>query len=192
MKMSSLIMASAVLFFVQHSGAATGFSSGNVFEHVNVYGSVTMQCPSRSGDGSQVTAFFRCSGDRLNPNETAYFVTDEAVAADHVYLTAIHADGSKREKNDLFSSAKRRSNSRFNLWISTVFQRPLLDFGTSRILYKLTKNGSVAKEGEFVAEVRQGKDVLCRNEYLFSSDSTDCLNSGYACSKYFNQVHDCQ
>lgn len=191
MKFSILIIALAVLSFGQRSNAV-GFHSGNVFEHINVYGSVTIQCPSRGGNGSQVTSFFNCSGDRLNPNETAYFVMDELVNADHVYLKAIHADGSIREKDDLFNSNKKRSNSRINLWISTVFQRPLLDFGLNRISYKLTKSGSTVKEGEFAVEVRQGKDLLCRNEFLFSSDSTDCLNSGYACSKYFAQVRSCE
>lgn len=184
----------ALIAFAMISGsaqafAATGFDVGNEFRAVELRGSVTVTCPSRWG-GMQ-TAYFHCSGEVLDPVEFARFRTDAPVNADSVELRAVHQDGSSRTKAGSFSSSKSTSE-RFNLWIRTLTQKPLLEMGRNTIAYKLKRNGAVVQDGTFVATVADGGVRGCAHDSIWSQNEHDCSGGSSICSTYFSRQNYCE
>lgn len=170
--------------------ATTGFETGNEFQAVELRGNITVTCPSRFG-GGYVTSYFSCVGDTLDPVEFARFRTDAPVAADAVELRAIHEDGSSRTKAGSYSSSKSTSE-RFNLWIRTLTQRPLLEMGKNTIGYTMKKNGAVVANGTFIANVNDGGVRRCQNDSYWSQNPADCEGGSYACDYLFRNQNYCQ
>lgn len=184
------IFAAFVLFGSSMSAqAATGFDVGNEFQATELRGSVSVTCPSRWG-GMQ-TASFQCYLDALDPVEYARFRTDAPVDADAVELKAIHQDGSSRTKGGSYSASKSRSES-FNLWIRTLTQKPLLEFGKNTIGYTMKKNKKVVASGTFVANVSDGGMRSCRHEWQSSGNPSDCENGSMVCDRMFMNQNYCQ
>lgn len=128
----------------------------------------------------------------MNTGEYDYFVGPEGVKADAITLTATHEDGSKRTKSESYDSAKGLSNKTFNLWISTLLQRPLLNPGKNTIAYKMTLGGKVVASGEFVADVKDGGAKFCkRRGNYWSANSSDCLNPANLCYRYLRDNNYC-
>ncbi len=168
-----------------------GFDLGNNFESKAIEGDVTVQC---NGFGGQFeSATFACSEELLDPNEYAKFQGHKGADADLVILKATHEDGSVREKNEGFDSSTGLSKDTFNLWISTLFQRPLLDMGKNEILYTLKKSGNLVLMGNFTANVKRTATRYCtRHGFYNSNDINDCRFSNNICDRYFYENNYCQ
>lgn len=188
------ITVSFLMFLIGASFAlplyATGFSGGDQFSTVNIEGRLSVQCTGPTGTSS---AFADCRGQLLNPGEYSYFVGPQ-VDADHVTLSATREDGSvSKSKTEEYDSAKGKSKKSFNLWISTVFQRPLLGFGKNIVKYSLTQNGKVIDGGTFITTVVAGGRSVCqRTGFYFSNSSSDCSMPTNFCARYFNENNYCQ
>jgi hypothetical protein len=142
-------------------------------------------------DGSSVASYF-CESSFLSPAEAARFKTGSGAVADRVKLTATRADGSVRSKDGDFDSAKGQSTKRFNLWISTLFQRPLLRAGQNEITYLLTRGGEKVEEGRFRANVTGGPTLTCASGHITSAAGDDCRFSHRVCEQYFSQNNWCR
>lgn len=170
---------------------AAGLSGGPQFSTQNIEGRLSVQCLSTTPGPSYGAA--TCRGQVLNPGEYSFFV-GPVIDADKVTLVATHADGSKsKAKTENYDGAKGKSKKSFNLWISTVFQRPLLEYGANEVRYTLTKNGSSVEEGTFTVNVVDGGRAVCqRTGFYTSSDSSDCSSPQNFCSRYFSENNYCQ
>lgn len=168
------------------------FSTGNQFEAVALTGRVTVSCRDHSGQSD--FASVRCSGEVLDPAEFARFVGPKGLDADAVSLTASWEGGGGRQKSDAWLPAEGRSRGRFNLWVSTLLQRPLLDYGRNELRFVLTKDGRTVREGRFEAGVRRGASRACRRgRHYQSSDMMDCRGgASRVCSRYFADENYCQ
>lgn len=168
-----------------------GFQVGNDFQATYLEGEITVSCRDNMGGNEFVV--HRCQGEVLDPAEYARFQGPVGVDADEVILKAIREDGSTREKSESYDPATSLSKGRFNLWIATLFQRPLLKYGRNAIEYSLTKDGQVVKSGNFTAMVTEGKDRYCRaRRHYYSNDMNDCRFSQRICSQYFHEENYCE
>lgn len=168
----------------------TGLSAGNEFEAVNIRGDISVHCHD-SREGLRVVTH-RCSLEILDPSEYSYFQTERGISADKVTLKAKHADGSSRTKSSRFDSNTGRSRSEFNLWIHTLFQRPLLEAGRNKVEYKLERDNRVVKTGNFEVNVRRKADRVCPRGSYVSHRMDDCRMSASICDRYFHEYNYCQ
>ena len=169
---------------------AAGLSGGDQYSAQNIYGRLTLQCATPNG---MTTVFTDCRRQILNPGEYAHFVGPQT-DADHVTLRATREDGSvSKAKTAEYDGAEGKSKKTFNLWISTVLQRPLLNFGKNTVTYTLTKNGNKVEEGTFVVNVVDGGKAVCqRSGFYFSNLEDDCKFPSNYCPVYFNENNYCQ
>lgn len=170
--------------------ANSGFDQGNRFVASLIEGEVSVTCR----DGRQQDfAAYRCYMNILDPSEFAFFRGPKGTNAEKVYLKATREDGTIFEKNSRYDSINGISKSRFNLWIETLLQRPLLKMGANEIEYRLTKGDATVARGRFVAEVTQGPDRVCdRRRHYFSNDMNDCRNGNSVCDQFFREENYCQ
>lgn len=171
--------------------ARPGFQTGNEFTAVIIRGRISVSC---SEAGRRDSASFRCSDEVLDPAEFVRFEGPRGVDADKVTLAATWENGKTRKKTKGYDPAAGRSTGRFNLWISTLLQRPLLDYGRNAVRYILKKDGKTVLAGDFVANVRRGKTRTCRyRRHYFSSDLDDCRSATTRmCERYFREENYCQ
>lgn len=168
----------------------TGFEVGNLLEAVDIYGDVSVHC--RGPRGEQDFARFQCSGQVLDPSTSSRFQTTPGVRANRVELTAYHADGSSRKKKEKFDSSTGRSHGAFNLWIRTLFQRPLLEFGRNTVKYELKNDGRLMRSGTFEVQVVKGRDRRCPFRNITSHNLNDCRAGSNICNQYFSHFNYCK
>lgn len=168
-----------------HSG---GFVGGNHFEYTSASGNVFVHCP-RTGGGvpsGPSSANFRCYGYIFQPAESAQFMGPRTTA-DEVELTAIREDGTSFTKTSGYDGARGVSSDSFNLWIETLFQRPLLKLGVNQVNWVLKSAGQTVMYGSFEAVVDQKPSLTCPNASMTLWDTDGCTNSYRACSEYYYQ-----
>ncbi|MCO4793295.1 MAG: hypothetical protein KC493_06280 [Bacteriovoracaceae bacterium] len=181
--MMKTLMLTALLFS-STAFANIGFKSGNKMQAQLLKGSFTAFCPN----GSTV---HYCSADTLNPGSRDKFV-HPAVDANEVILVAEHQQGSRRSKSSRFHGSDGESKKWFNLWIGSLFQRPLLRDGINRVLYSLKKEGRIVEAGVFEAHVERISAAQCRHRHYTFHSQNDCKNLDVHCSRYFLDERNCQ
>jgi hypothetical protein len=189
-RISAILAAVIFPYFSSASSGNASFETGNEFQIVSVQGRLLVSC-SDPTDGSSIASYF-CEDSFLSPAEMARFKTSSGVAADRVKLTATRADGSVRSKEGEFDSAKGQSSKPINLWVSTLFQRPLLKSGLNDISYELTRGGESVERGRFQANVTGGPTLTCASGHITSSQADDCRFSQRVCGQYFSQHNWCR
>jgi hypothetical protein len=173
-----------LVLFTSSAFANIGFKSGNKFQSQILRGSFTAFCPQ--GSRTQY-----CAIDTLTPNARDKFVY-KGIDADEVILQAEHQQGSRRTKSSRFNSSDGESKKWFNLWLSSLFQRPLLRDGVNRVSYSLKKDGNVVEDGVFEAYVERLGDVQCRHRHYTFHSQSDCNSLPTHCSRYFLDERYCQ
>lgn len=189
--MNKILLSFAALLLGTSMAYAAGLSGGDQFSTQIIEGRLTVHCSSNTPGPTHGAAF--CRSQILNPGEYSYFVGPQ-IDADQVTLRATREDGSlSKAKTETYLGAKGKSKKSFNLWISTVFQRPLLGFGKNTVKYTLSKEGQTVEEGTFVVNVVDGGRAVCqRTGFYTSSSNTDCSVPQNLCSRYFNENNYCQ
>jgi len=182
---------SLALLVISSSVFATGFTGGDTFTSQNIEGRLTVSCMGTQPGPSIGTA--NCSMNLLNPGEYSYFVGPK-VDADSVSLQATWESGKKSKvKTEKYDGALGKSKKSFNLWISTLLQRPLLDYGKNVVSYTLTKNGAVVLQGEFDVQVNTAGTKYCaRSGFYTSTSSQDCATPSAYCDRYFRDNNYCE
>jgi hypothetical protein len=177
------------LIFSFQTIAETGFKLGSTFNQESMTGNVTLYCRS----GSQYKTVHRqCYDYRLSPSNYSSFIFEGTTEADRVTLSVTKSNGKRVSKTYKFDNKKNESKKKFNLWISTLTQRPFLELGDNEIHYSLTKKRVELKSGSFNVLVKNSKSLNCQHRVLFSSVMNDCNYYGYACMMYFTYNNNCQ
>lgn len=172
--------------------ANVNFEKGDIFNATSISGQVHVTCSGFNGQG---TASFVCRDIVLDPSAYSHVrgIVDSRI--EKVELTSLRADSSTRVKVLDYDGKRGRSAEAANLWISTIFQKPLLLHGRNIISYKMTGRGmnpDVYYAGSFEVQVNQGEARQCRLGHYQSSDVNDC-NSPYSiCQRYFQENKNCQ
>lgn len=165
-----------------------GFEKGNSLTVTPVQGQVRVVCNGFNGNGAAV---YTCRDVLMKPGAYDYFVGIRDARATKVELKAIHQDGSDRSKTLAYQGSRGRSDEAFNLWISTLFQKPLLEVGANTIKFRLMGNSGVYAEGEFQAVVTKSTMRECPAASYHSSDINDCNSQYSICQRYFNEHNSC-
>lgn len=167
-----------------------GFSQGNTRTAVAISGDLMVSChePGRP----PTHAFFSCRDLVLEPTSYDFFQGPKGLDADEVELTATREDGSTRTKREKYDSLTYRSEDPFNLWISTLFQRPLLKGGHNEIAYTLIQNQTAVGQGKFQVLVQKGPSRVCPRSSYNSINSSDCQSQFSVCNRYFSQYNNCR
>ncbi|MDC1175468.1 hypothetical protein OAT67_08720, partial [Bacteriovoracaceae bacterium] len=146
-------------------------------------GTVTVNCPTE-------TRIVNCYDSYLSPSSVSKFTYEGAQEVDKVKLEAIHEDGDSRDKSSRMKNGV--STKRINLWISTLFQRPLLDYGQNIVNYTFSNNGREVESAQLNVVVEQLPTRYCSwGTYRAFSDS-QCQNTASICSDYFRRYNDCR
>ncbi len=170
---------------------AVGFSHGPMMKSVPVAGQVTVFCPVSPENPAGKTAKYSCQDVVLEPSAYDYFMGPQGVDADHFTVVATREDGSIRSKTDLYDGSESRSTSSLNLWISTLFQRPLFKKGLNKISYTLVLNQAVVGQGNFQVLVQEQPARECPISQYVSADPDDCDSPFSVCERYFSQYNNC-
>lgn len=187
-KVSALFF--SVLLVSATSFAQVGFSLGNEMNAASAAGDITLTCNS-DGGGSR-TVSFQCRDTFLVPAEYDSFQGPPGVQADTVELEARHEDGTARAKMVSYDSSRSTSKAKFNLWVNSLLQSPLLSYGENRVTYRLRLRGLVVNEGQFTAKVKIGGMYQCiASEYVSNTDH-DCDQPYTYCQRFFQDKNFCQ
>lgn len=172
-------------------GTPVGFAKGNELTASPIQGQVRVLCDGFNGTGS---ALYTCRDVVLDPQAYDYFVGPRDTSIDKVELTATHEDGSSRFKMTDYDGARGKSYEAFNLWISTLFQKPLLEYGVNSIRFRLYTGRELIQmgEGTFQAIVKRGAARACPAAQYNSTDLNDCNSQYSICQRYFEEFHNCQ
>lgn len=183
------VLVSVLFSLISSAGFAAGFSGGGIYKATPVSGQVHFSCHNGAQSAQRL---FYCYDVRLLPYEYDFFIGPAGVNADTVTLTAHREDGSTKSKSSSYDASKGRSANRFNLWIRSLTQIPLLDNGKNQIDYILTKNGQEVSHGTFEVEVERGPGYQCTaTGYYNSSNMNDCEDQFMACSRFFYDRNYC-
>lgn len=177
-------------FFAQ--ARESGFSKGHEFVATPIQGQVRVVCNGFNGTGA---AAFNCRDVALDPAVYDYFVGPIDSRADRVELYATHEDGSFRVKAVDYDGVRGRSREAFNLWISTLFQKPLLEFGKNSIRFKIYSGSNLIEEisnASFMVNVKKGPARTCPVATYNSTDINDCSSQYSICQRYFEEYRNCQ
>ncbi len=176
---------------IAFSAGDVGFSSGASMHSVPVSGRVTVFCPRGPTNPTPLTAVYGCQGIILEPSAYDYFMGPKGVAADSVTLIATREDGSARVTNSDYDGALTRSTSALNLWISTLFQRPLLKKGLNKIKYTMALNKVIVGQGAFEVLIQEQPARECPVSEYVSADPADCSSPFSVCERYYLQYNNC-
>jgi hypothetical protein len=166
--------------------ADVAFSSGNNFSSIPIRGQVEVTC----ADGTLVQ--YSCHDTVLDPASYDYFVAPQGSNADQVSLSNLRADGSRRNRSSDYDAKAGHSSDAFNLWISTIFQKPLLQMGVNKVDYTLSKDGKTTLQGTFSVKVSAGTLRECPKTHYNSTEPVDCQSQYTVCQRYFEQYQNCR
>ncbi|MFG1483823.1 hypothetical protein ABMA79_04425 [Halobacteriovorax sp. HFRX-2_2] len=169
-----------------------GLQIGNDLASNPVEGSIRLTCNDRN---QHQIRYVNCSANYLSPSEFSRFVLDEGERVDADEVTLYYKDhkGRKKSKSSSFDAEKGESSKKFNLWIYTLLQRPLLNYyGENEIEYKLEKNGREVATGKFIVNVEKQDTKYCQSASYWSSNMDDCRFPQNFCARYFRDYNYCQ
>lgn len=169
-----------------------GFASGSTFTATPIQGQVQVTCDGFNGTGSAV---FTCRDIVLDPQAYDFFMGPQEPSADRVELIATREDNTTRSKVTSYDGLRGRSREAFNLWISTLFQKPLLAYGKNLIQYRLYSVDvlvDTAANNQFVVNVIKGQKRVCPSARYTSTDVNDCNSQYSICQRYFEEFRNCQ
>lgn len=177
-------------FLSQAQTTPAGFSKGSVFSAIPIQGQVRVICNGFNGTG---TAQYVCRDVVLAPQAYDVFVGPKDARSKKVDLSCTREDGSVRARGSNYDGAKGRSADSFNLWISTIFQKPLLAYGKNKVSYSLKDDkGTVTATGSFDVTVNKVALRECPLATYNSTDLNDCASQYSVCQRYFEEYHYCQ
>lgn len=174
---------------------AQTFSRGDHFVAIPLRGQVVASCPQQRpgfpGGGPSLVSY-SCRDLVLEPSERDYFLGPQGVGAETVHLQVVHADGSTREKDYSYDSATFRTKKLVNLWLASLFQKPLLEEGLNQFKYVLKNGDQAIREGRFEVQVDRGAARTCPRSSLTIWDPNECSNQVSVCRRYFQQFDNCK
>lgn len=176
--------------FLGCSLAYANFRQGNSLVTSPIEGTATVRCDGFNG---RQTAVYSCKDVVMEPGSHDFFVGPINGTAEKVNLKALHEDGSSRNKSEKYIGLKGISADSFNLWVSTLFQRPLLEFGRNTVIWEiLDDDDKVLDNGQFIATVARGPLRKCEPAFYNSTDANDCSSQFTVCQRYFEQHNYCK
>ncbi len=183
----SLILVSSFSF--AEDDVTFGLMSGSEFRASNIGGNVHIDCNSQNGYHS---AFTYCNASVLIPRTSDYFFGPKNVKADQVVLERLDSDGKVAVRKKMaYDSKKGQTKKRVNLWIKTLFQKPLLKLGENQIQFVMYNKGEPVFDGYFMVDVVFEGSYQCKSKYYHFSYDHYCRYPSMVCEQYFVEQNYC-
>jgi hypothetical protein len=189
--MSKAILVLIALFSRAYA-SPLGFENGNEFTANPITGQVQVTCDGFNGNSS---ARYTCRDIALDPRAYDFFVGPRDARANQVVLENVDENGSIKSKVLTYEGSFGKSKEAVNLWISTIFQKPILKLGTNKIRYSIYSSHQPSQpysSGIFEAIVRRGVTRICPDGRYISHDTNDCNSQYSICQKYFAEFKNCR
>lgn len=192
--MKFLILASLIPTFISQLSYAeeVGFVHGNTRQIIALEGEITVFCPVGPTDYNPPSQSFVCTELVMEPSPYDYFRGPRGLSASELVLTATREDGTSKSKTIPYDSRSFRTADSINLWISTLFQRPLLKEGRNKLIYTLIQGSTTVSQGELEAIVQNGPPRQCPRTTYNSINPQDCVSPYSVCQRYFSQYNNCK
>ena len=143
-------------------------------------GHVSYRCAGR-------LTFLSCFSSNLTEGNVSKLISDQSIDANRVVIQNSANDKTKKSR---FDSKSGKSKKSFNLWISTLTQRGLLESGENEISYSFTKNSQEVASGKFNVLVNTSKIRTCSSRYFSYLDP--CPDDVQICNRFFREQNYCQ
>ncbi|MFP5518811.1 MAG: hypothetical protein ACLGGX_02830 [Bdellovibrionia bacterium] len=185
------MLITVISFFISFAHAV-GFESGNIRTVVPIEGTLKVRCLESTAP-EEVT--FSCRDRVMDPSPYDYFIGPAIGNYSRLKLELESAspDKSKRFKSTDYSIIENRSSERINLWISNLFQKPLLKVGANAMTYRfLDYKNNVVTQGNFEVTVNLGSTRRCPDASHISYKSSDCASQYSFCQEYFANFNYCK
>lgn len=166
-----------------------GFATGADFTASQIEGRVSVNCSSFNNVGH---AEYLCRNIVLEPVVYDFFVGPRDPRAKKLSLLVQHQDGSDRERTVDYDGLNGKSREAYNLWISTLFQRPMLELGMNTVTYSLLDGKNEVIRGTIGVKVNQGARRVCPAASYDSIDINDCSSQYSICQRYFEEYRNCK
>ncbi|MBX2995441.1 MAG: hypothetical protein KF681_11485 [Bdellovibrionaceae bacterium] len=171
--------------------ANPGLTGGDRFTATPISGPVMITC--QDAVSGIITRTFTCYQNLLEPGDYDYFVHPFKPKADQVDLQVLHEDGSRKSRMAGYDARTGLSTSRFNLWVRSLTQAPLLNLGLNKVSYILSKAGQDIESGSFEVMVDQGPARTCVDTGVYTSPrASDCNSPVAICARYFAERNNCR
>ena len=162
-----------------------GFERGSTIKTDEIDGYVSVNCEER---GQSRWYSYSCYDIALVGGAYGKIkVTNGSVDADWVKL---RREGSNHIKGAAFNATEQQTGRNFNLWISTLFQKPLLEKGKNLVNFTFEKQGQLVSQGQFEVEIIEGEYRSCPRGTLYYYSACPTINT--ACSDYFRRYNYCR
>lgn len=161
------------------------FNEQDKLNVITMQGVVNVRC----NDGQYPHSFIvQCySSDLENGNYQKLQVLSEE-DVDRVYL---HNKKTGISKNSIINSTTHQTTREINLWIRTLTQRALVDYGVNEIEYRLTKKGQDVVSGIYQVSVEVSERRQCPNGFLYYNYQR-CPDQYSICRDYFYKYRYCK
>jgi hypothetical protein len=165
------------------------FERGNEMNTTQLIGNVEVSCFNSIGSNRTRTYnYYRCNDLLLNGGDYgAVMVVDGSIDADWVKL---QREGSRYIKGSRFNAVTGKSKKNYNMWIHSVFQKPLLKVGENIIRYTFTKKKVVVATGSFTVYVHNDVVRQCQRSTIINYGP--CPSAYSACQEYYYRQNYCQ
>lgn len=188
------IVTAILLLCSAASAGYVGFASGSQFKATPIEGTVIITCDGFNGSGQ---ATYTCRDVVLEPQNYDVFQGPQGSEATQVELSVDREDGSNRVKVSNYNGKSGKSLSAFNLWVSSLFQSPLLTVGANKLTYSIYSLSSTnARQeyahGSFTVTVTRNTLRRCQTTEYQSTDVSDCSSQYSICQRYFEQYNSCR
>lgn len=190
--MGKILMISALFasfLSINSAFAEVEFEAGNQFEAVRLSGNIGVWCDDNRAAGKRQLRTIYCRADMLMPGEFSRVLYTGSEEADEVKVSVTKGNGKRTTKTSDLKNGVSTKN--INLWISTLFQRPLLDYGRNQVEYSLTNNGQLVGAGSFEVNVDSLPDRQCRYRTYTAPFPGNC-NNMTLCNRYFADENYCE
>jgi len=178
-----------ILFFISQSVTArVGFESGDHFFVHSVYAEVRVHCHTPSENR---TIVYDCHESVLLPTEVDFFNGPRGTRANELILLKIQDPKSKRVAE--YNPQIGQSRNQINLWMRSVFQRPLLNLGANLIEFELFENRVSVGKGTFSVLVSRGSSLNCTHTGVYQSNKIeDCQYPQKFCEDFIKVNNYCR
>lgn len=180
-------MKGILLLLLSFNAAAAdiSFERGDTIKTDEIEGVVSVTCEQ---NGQTRTLSLSCYDIALIGGAYGKIIARNGfIDADWVKL---RREGTSTVKGAAFNSSTQQTGNNFNLWIATLFQRPLLIKGKNLIHYDFSKKNQSVETGSFEVEVVEGEFRTCARGSLYYYSS--CPPSNLICGEYFRKHNYCR
>lgn len=161
------------------------FNSEDSLNAISMSGVVSVRCNNGQYPTSQI---LRCYSSFL---ENGNYQKLKILTSDKTDSVSLFNVTTGRKKTVKVNSSTNTTSKAINLWVESLTQRALVNYGVNEIQYTLNYKGQEVASGVYNVDVVKSEQRRCPNGFLYYSNSF-CPSAYTACSDYFYRYRYCK